>query len=182
MIPCDRHPYAPSQMYMCYILYIIFFILIIMSEKEEEVREVEVAEKKPTLERRGANSEIILVELKSVADTTSPVKAEDVKKIGKQIINMFPNGIQLENLIEATMIILKEVTKIYKLKAQHKIDLIVDILLYVIDNTDAGSLEVFDPILKKMIPGVIDNLLKVDEGKLVLHNKTLKERLLCCLK
>ena len=152
-----------------------------MSEKKEEVREVEVAEKKPTLERRGANSEIILVELKSVADKTSPIKADDVKKVGKQIIEMFPNGIQLENLIEATMVILKEVTKIYKLKAQHKIDLIVDILLYVIDNTDAGSLEVFDPILKKMIPGVIDNLLKVDEGNLVLHNKTLKERLLCCL-
>ena len=152
-----------------------------MSEKKEEVREVEVAEKKPTLERRGANSEIILVELKSVADQSSPIKADDVKKVGKQIIEMFPNGIQLENLIEATMIILKEVTKIYKLKAQHKIDLIVDILLYVIDNTDAGSLEVFDPILKKMIPGVIDNLLKVDEGKLVIHNKTLKEKLLCCL-
>ena len=152
-----------------------------MSEKKEEVREVEVAEKKPTLERRGANSEIILVELKSVSDKTSPIKADDVKKVGRQIIEMFPNGIQLENLIEATMVILKEITKIYKLKAQHKIDLIVDILLYVIDNTDAGSLEVFDPILKKMIPGVIDNLLKVDEGKLVLHNKTLKERLLCCL-
>lgn len=152
-----------------------------MSEKKEEVREVEVVEKKPTLERRGANSEIILVELKSVADKSSPIKVDDVKKVGKQIIDMFPNGIQLDNLMEATMIILKEVSKIYKLKAQHKIDLIVDILLYVIDNTDAGSLEVFDPILKKMIPGVIDNLLKVDEGKLVLHNKTLKEKLLCCL-
>ena len=152
-----------------------------MSEKKEEIREVEVAEKKPTLERRGANSEIILVELKSVADKSSPIKVDDVKKVGKQVIEMFPNGIQLENLIEATMIILKEVSKIYKLKAQHKIDLIIDILLYVIDNTDAGSLEVFDPILKKMIPGVIDNLLKVDEGKLVLHNKTLKEKLLCCL-
>jgi hypothetical protein len=152
-----------------------------MSEKKEEVREVEVVEKKPTLERRGANSEIILVELKSVADKSSPIKVDDVKKVGKQIIDMFPNGIQLDNLMEATMIILKEVSKIYKLKAQHKIDLIVDILLYVIDNTDAGSLEVFDPILKKMIPGVIDNLLKVDEGKLVLHDKTLKERLLCCL-
>ncbi len=150
-----------------------------MSEKKREVREV--VEKNPTLERRGANSEIILVELKSVADKTSPIKVDDVKKVGKQIIEMFPNGIQLDNLMEATMVILKEVNKIYKLKAEHKIDLIVDILFYVIDNTDAGSLEVFDPILKKMIPSVIDNLLKVDEGKLVLHDKTLKEKLLCCL-
>ena len=66
-----------------------------MSEKKEEVREVEVAEKKPTLERRGANSEIILVELKSVADKSSPIKADDVKKVGKQIIEMFPNYLYL---------------------------------------------------------------------------------------
>jgi len=154
-----------------------------MSEKEVEIRkEEEVSPKRKELIRRGANSEIILVELKSVSDESSPIKAEDVKEMGKKVIELFPNGIQLEDLIEATMVILKEVSNIYKLKAEHKIDLIIDILMYVIDNTDAGSLEVFDPILKKMIPGVIDNLLKVDEGKLVLHNKTLKEKLMCCIK
>ena len=115
MIPCDRHPYAPSQMYMCYILYIIFLILIIMSEEKVEVREVEPVKRK-TLERRSARSGIILVELKSVADASSPIKAEDVKEMGKKIISMFPNGIQLDNLVEATIITLKEVSKIYKLK------------------------------------------------------------------
>ena len=69
-----------------------------MSEKEVEVREAEpVKKERKPLERRSARSEIILVELKSVADTTSPVKAEDVKETGKKIISMFPNGIQLDN-------------------------------------------------------------------------------------
>ena len=154
-----------------------------MSEKEAEIRDAEpVKPARKELVRRSAKSEIILVELKSVSDKSSPIKTEDVKKVGKQIIQLFPNGIQLENLVEATVITLKEVSKIYKLKAQHKIDLIVDILIYVIDNTDAGSLEVLDPILKKMIPGIIDNLLQVENGKLVINKKTFKEKFGCCFK
>ena len=154
-----------------------------MSEKEVEIRDAEpVKSVRKELVRRSAKSEIILVELKSVVDKTSPIKTEDIKKIGKQIIEIFPNGVQLENLVEATIITLKEVSKIYKLKSQHKIDLIVDILIYVIDNTDAGSLEVLDPILKKMIPGIIDNILQVENGKLVINKKSIKEKCLVCFK
>ena len=49
--------------------------------------------------------------------------------------------------------------------------------MYVIDNTDAGSLEILDPILKKMIPGIIDNLLQVEDGKLIINKKSFSERL-----
>ena len=156
--------------------------------KEAEIKEAEIKEAEPVkparkeLVRRSAKTEIILVELKSVNDNTSPVKAEDIKEMGKKIIELFPNGVQLENLVEATVITLKEVSKIYKLKSQHKIDLIVDILIYVIDNTDAGSLEVLDPILKKMIPGIIDNILQVENGKLVINKKSIKEKCLVCFK
>ncbi len=154
----------------------------IESVKQEETREAEpVKPARKELVRRNAKSEIILVELKSVSDETSPIKAEDVKGMGKKIIELFPNGVQLENLVEATIITLKEVSKLYKLKPEHKIDLIVDILTYVIDNTDAGSLEVLDPILKKMIPGIIDNILQVEDGKLVINKKTFKDKL-CCFK
>ena len=164
-----------------------------MSEKEVEIKETESVKQEETrdaepakperkeLVRRGAKSEIILVELKSVSDETSPIKAEDVKEMGKKIIELFPNGVQLENLIEATIITLEEVSTLYKLKSEHKIDLIVDILTYVIDNTDAGSLEILDPILKKMIPGIIDNILQVEDGKLVINKKTFKNKL-CCFK
>ena len=137
--------------------------------KSDEVRETKL-------------TKINIVELKSVEDETSPIKVEDVKKIGEKIVGMFPNGVNLQNLIEATIIVLKEVSELYKLKPQHKIDLIVDILIYTIDNTDAGSLEALDPILKQLIPGVIHNMLQVDEGKLVLHKKNIVEKYLCCKK
>jgi len=141
-----------------------------------------MAENKSVEVRETELTKINIVELKSVEDETSPIKVEDVKKIGEKIVGMFPNGVNLQNLIEATIIVLKEVSELYKLKPQHKIDLIVDILIYTIDNTDAGSLEALDPILKQLIPGVIHNMLQVDEGKLVLHKKNIVEKYLCCKK
>jgi len=141
-----------------------------------------MAENKAVEVREAELTKINIVELKSVEDETSPIKAEDVKIVGEKIVKMFPNGVQLQNLIEATIIVLKEVSNIYKLKPEHKIDLIVDVLIYTIDNTDAGSLEALDPILKQLIPGVIDNMLQVDEGKLVLHKKNIVEKYLCCKK
>ena len=141
-----------------------------------------MAENKAIEVREAELTKINIVELKSVEDESSPIKAEDVKKIGEKIVKMFPNCVNLQNLIEATIIVLKEVSKLYKLQPQHKIDLIVDVLIYTIDNTDAGSLEALDPILKQLIPGVIDNMLQVDEGKLVLHKKNIVEKYLCCKK
>ena len=44
--------------------------------------------------------------------------------------------------------------------------LVVDILEYVIDNTDAGALEFLDPVIKDMLPGLIDTLIMVDGGKI----------------
>ena len=141
-----------------------------------------MAENKNVEVREAELTKINIVELKSVEDETSPIKVEDVKVIGEKIVKMFPNGVNLQNLIEATIIVLKEVSELYKLEPQHKIDLIVDILIYTVDNTDAGSLEALDPILKQLIPGVIDNILQVDEGKLVLHKKNFAEKYLCCKK
>ena len=88
-----------------------------------------MAENKSVEVRETELTKINIVELKSVEDETSPIKVEDVKKIGEKIVGMFPNGVNLQNLIEATIIVLKEVSELYKLKPQHKIDLIVDILI-----------------------------------------------------
>jgi hypothetical protein len=137
-----------------------------MSEAIKEVEKFQAVVRKTEL------TEIHLIHLKSVEDETSPIKTDDVIDVGEKIIKIFPTGVNLTNLIEATVIVLKEVSKLYKLKPQHKIDLIVDILIYVIDNTDAGSLEALDPVLKQLIPGVIYNILQVEEGKIIIKPKT----------
>lgn len=117
--------------------------------------------------------------LTSVLDDTSPVTAESVVKEGKKMIEAFPNGIQLENIMDAVVIVMGTTNKIHKLSADQKKDFICDILIYVVDNTDAGSLESLDPIIKKMIPNVIDTILRVEGGNLRINSTGCLSKLSC---
>ena len=125
---------------------------------------------------------IIVADLTSVADKETPTSAEDIVNIATVVIDKFPNGIQIENLIEATMLILNKIRELYYLSPDKKKDLIIDILCYVVDNTDAGALESMDPIIKKMIPSVIDAFIKIENGKLVVDKpkSIVKKVLFCC--
>ena len=66
------------------------------------------------------------------------------------------------------MSVLKEITTLYYLKPPQKKEMIVDILIYIVDNTDAGALESLDPVIKQVIPGIIDALIIVENGALVV--------------
>ena len=129
-------------------------------------------------------SHVEVKKLKSVIDTSSPIKADDVVTIGDDIVAIFPSGVNLKNMADATMKVLTKVTNLYNLGAEQKKDLVVDILCYVVDNTDAGALEFLDPVIKDMLPGLIDTLVMVDGGKLhiVKPNKIMDKVKagLCC--
>jgi|TARA_B100000424_G_scaffold268781_2_gene264268 hypothetical protein len=107
--------------------------------------------------------------LTSVLDDNSPVTAEYVVSEGKKLIEAFPTGIQLENIMDAVIIVLGTANKINNLTSEQKKDFICDILIYVVDNTDAGALESLDPVIKKLIPNVIDTILRVEDGKLSIN-------------
>ena len=95
-------------------------------------------------------------------------------KLGNGFIKIFPNGINLDNLMDATMKLLKEITEIYFLNGEEKKEFICDVLCYVIDNTDAGALESMDEVIKKLIPTIIDNLILVERGELKINKKITK--------
>tara|TARA_B110000495_G_scaffold9755_1_gene7072 strand:- start:479 stop:823 length:345 start_codon:yes stop_codon:yes gene_type:complete len=63
--------------------------------------------------------------------------------------------------------------KTYKeMSGLEKKDYIIDFLKYIVDKTDGpGNDELWDPIIKRLIPGVVDLLIDVDDGKLKLKNK-----------
>ncbi len=106
--------------------------------------------------------------LKTVKDVNVKISANDVLDVAEKVMEKYPTGINMENLIESTMLILKLVTKLHFLDPEQKKDFICDVLCFVIDNTDAGSLEFLDPIIKKLIPKMIDNILAAENGKLKL--------------
>ena len=67
--------------------------------------------------------------------------------------------------------------KLYKNKtADQKLDIIVNVLKYIVDKTDGpGNDELFDPIIKRLIPGMVNLLIEVDNGKIKLRkNKCIK--------
>jgi hypothetical protein len=125
-------------------------------------------------------TKIIISELTSVKDNSTPTSTEDIINIAKLITTKFPNGIQLENIVESTMIILKKVTGLYYLSPDKKKDLIIDVLCYVVDNTDAGALESLDPIIKNLIPNIIDAFIKVENGELVVNKPSMLKKYCCC--
>ncbi len=106
--------------------------------------------------------------LKTVKDKNVQISTNDVLLVAEKVMEQYPTGINMENLIESTMLILKLVTKLHFLGPEQKKDFICDVLYFVVDNTDAGSLEFLDPIIKKLIPKMIDNILEAENGKLKL--------------
>ena len=118
-------------------------------------------------------------QLASVVDKESPVTAEQVVKEGKKLIEAFPNGIQLENIMDAVIIIMGTTKTLNNLNSKQKKDLICDILIYVVDNTDSGALESLDPIIKKMIPNVIDTIIQVEDGNLKINSQGCLSKLPC---
>ena len=82
------------------------------------------------------------------------------------VIDVFPHGVNLENIIQVSIEVLKHITALYYLKPAQKKEMIVDVLCYIVDNTDSGALESLDDVIKKIIPSVIDTLIIDENGKL----------------
>jgi len=53
--------------------------------------------------------------------------------------------------------------------------MIISMLKHIVDITDGpGNDDLWDPIIKRLIPGIIDTLVEIDKGKLKLNTKTKK--------
>lgn len=126
-----------------------------------------------------------------VNDSTQSLGDSDVKitvsarktsretiELKKFILQNFPQGIDHGNTMEAVISCVRFLAESKRrLTGQQKKKLIIDALLLVLDETDSGILESFEPLIKVMIPTVVDNLIDVEKGKIKL-NKGIRKR--CC--
>ncbi len=126
-----------------------------------------------------------------VNDSTQSLGDSDVKitvsarktsretiELKKFILQNFPQGIDHGNTMEAVISCVRFLAESKRrLTGQQKKKLIIDALLLVLDETDSGVLESFEPLIKVMIPTVVDNLIDVEKGKIKL-NKGIRKR--CC--
>lgn len=125
----------------------------------------------PRNENLRTNSEIKL-------DVALRKTSKEMLELKKFILQGFPSGVDHNNLMEVLISCIKHLASMKKtLTGQQKKKLIIDSILLVIDETDSGSMEKYEPLIKIMIPTVIDNLIDVEKGKIKL-NKQIKH--LCC--
>ena len=96
----------------------------------------------------------------SVLDADSPVTVADITMVGEELIQAYPQGLTMPTLIPAVQLILR-MSKLKALPIEQKRQFIIDVLRYVVDNTDAGpTLEQLDEIIKQMIPSAVDAFLQ----------------------
>ena len=98
------------------------------------------------------------------------------------LVNNYPN-FELSQIVLVLPELIKHVEKIKELSGLQKKDLVIKLLNKVIDKTDLpGDDNILDPILKSMVPNMIDTLIKVDKNqiKLKIRKSWLKKLKDCC--
>mgnify|MGYP001185324107 CR=1 FL=1 len=99
----------------------------------------------------------------SVTDE-SPVTVADITTVGEALVKEFPNGLTLNTLVPAVKLLLRIVVRKLnhkKMTQEQKRQFVVDALRYTVDNTNSGpTLEQLDPIIKDMIPSVVDTVME----------------------
>ena len=91
-------------------------------------------------------------------------KGIDIEKL-TLIIDKF-EVVTMTNLMPIVVELMQAVAEIPKLRGTEKKALVIDALRYMVDVTDAGSWDKFDPVIRELIPLVIDSMLEVNKGKL----------------
>ena len=110
------------------------------------------------------------------SDRISEIIKNDVDAISKSLDDSIKD-LSLDNIIDLVPQLIKCVDKYNDLKGVEKKQLVVELINHFIDITDGfGDDAIIDPILKQIVPSVIDNLIKVDKKQLKL-----KEHLPFCL-
>jgi hypothetical protein len=88
----------------------------------------------------------------------------------------------VSNLMLVLPRLMKHVENYKNLRGSQKRELVIKMIKHIIDITDGpGNDDVWDPILKQLVPGLIDTLIQVNDGKLRLRKKPLSYlKVFCC--
>jgi len=114
---------------------------------------------------------------KGVTNTINNVR-NNVRRVSKHaeelknfLQSKYPNGFNLENMLEVVVECIQYLSTVRKLSGQQKRQVIIDAILLLLDETNNSELEVYEPIIKSMIPATINTLIDVEKKKIMLNKK-----------
>ena len=98
------------------------------------------------------------------------------------LLTKYPQGFTFDNVTDVIVEAIQYLALYKKLTGAQKRKIIVESILLVLDETDSGNLETFEPILKAMVPATVDTLIAVEKKKIKLNKKNTTSLLkcLCC--
>ena len=129
-----------------------------------------------------------------VEDVVEEVMSEVTRKVGflsdvesKALAETFADldDFGVDKIMVVVPKLIKHVENYKNLRGVQKRELIITMLKHIIDVTDGpGNDDIWDPILKQLVPPLIDTLIEVNDGKLKLRKRPgfLGRMLRCCRK
>jgi hypothetical protein len=129
--------------------------------------------------------------VKEVVETQEVVEKKTIKSVAflidvesKALVESLGDleEFSVSNLMKVVPRLMKHVENYKNLKGPQKRELVIKMIRHIIDITDGpGNDVVWDPILKQLVPGLIDTLIEVNDGKLKIRKKKLSLlRVFCC--
>lgn len=107
------------------------------------------------------------------------LSAQQIDDIVRQVLDAFPDGVNVSNLMEVLIKIMTLVKDFANLGGTEKKELVVELLCHVVDETDSGDLEVLDPVIKMIIPHAIDLFVETEKGRIKFTTKKVKKIVPC---
>jgi len=104
-------------------------------------------------------------------DTKIDLTPEQLSTLSAKILEDFEDGITLQNLTKVIIDSMTIVGQFSKMEGTSKKQLVIDMIIFVLKNTDSGPFEVFEPYIINMVPSTIDALIYVEKGKLRFNPK-----------
>ncbi len=127
------------------------------------------------------------IPLKEVPVISKKVEIEG-KAVIESIVGTFDGDLNVDTIILLLPKLIKHVDTFKTLKGKEKKNMIISMLNHIVDITDGpGDDDILDPVIKRVIPSVIDLVLVVDNGKLRIKKKGIifkiyKTLFGCCMK
>ena len=99
------------------------------------------------------------------------ITVEEIKGYAEKVIADFKDGFQWTDIFKVIPMVMEIVEKIGGASGEEKKATALAIINYVIDETDLpGPDSIFDPILKKAAPFVVELIISASNGEVAVNN------------
>lgn len=110
---------------------------------------------------------------------TEQLTATEFDALKAEIKSAFPDAVSYTEMVECVTKGMMLVGPIKKLSGEQKKKIVIELLIYAMEETDSGAMEKYEHYIIDVIPSIIDFLIETEKGKLRFNTK-IKHCLFSC--